>query len=113
MINIINNASVSNTYDIKAKVAVENAGSFDPVAKFISVNTNSFNLAQVIRVHDCWSPTLPIEFIEQGLNGGISGTIHCYDNIVTATTQINSGAKPLTIVRSDNNYNLAGTALTL
>ncbi len=113
MINIVNNASQRNVYDIKAKVTTEGSGSFNGAAKLVSVNTNSFNLSQLVKVHDCFAPDLPIEFIEQGANGGVSGTIHCHENIVSATTKTNSGAKNLTIVRSDHNYTVGGTTLTL
>ena len=86
-----------------------------PFAGSIGVRaaTANFNANDRVQVSDIDAPSLPIELKEEGKNAGISGIFWCYDNVVSAITRNNAGAKPLTLVRGDNNYTPSGAAITV
>lgn len=79
----------------------------------IKCNTENFNASDRVTVKCNDTGILPIVLKETGSNAGISGRFWCYDNITAAVTRENSGAMPLTVVRGDNNYTIAGTLLTI
>jgi hypothetical protein len=106
------NSSDPLQYKIKAS-GLSYSGTFSGTSSLVKVTTSSFNYSQTVKVSECYAPSLPIAFVEDGGNAGISGVVHCYSNVVSATQKTNTGAKPLVIARSDNNFNENGVALTL
>ena len=79
----------------------------------IKCTTQNFNASNRVTVKCNDTGILPIVLKEAGGNAGVSGNYWCYDNITASVTRQNAGAKPLTIVRGDNNYTAYGTLLTI
>ncbi len=112
LVSINTNASSPRVYDVSTKVLAESGGGFGAV-NAVKIETSSFNYLQNVRVHDCYCPSLNINFKESGGNAGISGIVHVYSNVAASLSKTNSGARNLVIARSDNNFSLGGGALSI
>lgn len=77
---------------------------------FIYLVTSNFNQSRTIRVFGN-KGIGSVSMNELGGNVGISGYYHVYDNVISGVNKNNNGSKPMTLVRSDNNYTILGAAI--